>query len=70
MLIIELKLCLTHMTNQTDLQAKSADNTEDSMETEARIAMEFPKHNWLVKNIMKEKKLKVRFLKFFMLPAS
>lgn len=47
------------MTNQTEQQENQSDPAFDSIETERRLAMEFPRHNWLVKHIMKEKKKKV-----------
>jgi len=44
----------------------------EEKETDLRLAMEFPRHNWLVKHLLKEKMLKVRFfmgcnqLKYFL----
>ena len=47
------------MTNETEQQANQTHVATGPMETETRLAMEFPRHNWLEKHIMKEQKLKV-----------
>ena len=46
--------------DKQDLQKeKDKPISKEQQEQEIRLAMEFPRHNWLVKHIMREKELKV-----------
>ncbi|XP_076822480.1 uncharacterized protein LOC143468895 isoform X2 [Clavelina lepadiformis] len=48
-----------YMTNHTDKQkGNGSEDSANDDETQLRLAMEFPRHNWLVKHLIKEKQSK------------